>query len=182
MSNQEEKSAIFETIFETALKYDDKHREKVLIYSKKTNAAQKNVSFPSIQGVTFDLGLDSSSNTNVEDLMVRFKSFDSLSNLIPKSTKEKIIEKFKDGFEEFEKSFAATQLVEYEKKYSDAIQEENRIKANLLMRTDKKIIHKMHTDVSVICTTGIFYLNTNKHTSKVEIPLFFYYSQRVLPN
>ena len=37
----------------------------------------------------------------------------------------------------------------------------NRIKANLLMRTDKKIIHKMHTDVSVICTTGIFYLNTN---------------------
>lgn len=36
-----------------------------------------------------------------------------------------------------------------------------RIKANLLTKTEKQIVHGMHTDTHIDCMTAIFYLNDN---------------------
>jgi len=36
-----------------------------------------------------------------------------------------------------------------------------RIKANLLNRTNKKIIHGMHTDTKFKCNTAVYYVNSN---------------------
>ena len=43
-----------------------------------------------------------------------------------------------------------------------------RIKANLLPRTDTKIVHGMHTDTDFESTTAVFYVNTNNGETVFE--------------
>ena len=43
-----------------------------------------------------------------------------------------------------------------------------RIKANLLSRTEKQIIHKMHVDNEFNCTTSILYINNNNGETVFE--------------
>ena len=43
-----------------------------------------------------------------------------------------------------------------------------RIKANLLNRTDEKIIHGFHNDVEYNCTTAVYYLNSNNGETVFE--------------